>query len=80
PAACSFNTLMICSSVNLLLRMSVSRKNGTLPKIGDICGEQVTGYVVEGQDIVIDRFAKPRRWVPKPRLFAITKRDGSKPT
>src|SRR6266436_1029014 len=28
PAACSFSTLMICSSVNLLLRMSVSRRNG----------------------------------------------------
>src|SRR6185437_6243057 len=26
PAACSFSTLIICSSVNLLLRMSVSRK------------------------------------------------------
>src|SRR6185295_12578713 len=32
PAACSFRTLMICSSVNLLLRMSVSRRNGLYPK------------------------------------------------
>src|SRR5690349_11284691 len=31
PAACSFSTLMICSSVNLLLRMSVSRRNGLYP-------------------------------------------------
>src|SRR5271156_4700322 len=34
PAACSFSTLMICSSVNLLLRMSVSRRNGLYPKPG----------------------------------------------
>src|SRR3954466_4982684 len=32
PAACSFSTLMICSSVNLLLRMSVSSEERTLPK------------------------------------------------
>src|SRR4051812_2127519 len=41
PAACSFSTLMICSSVNLLLRMSVSSEERTLPKIGGIYGEQV---------------------------------------
>src|SRR4051812_28775387 len=34
PAACSFSTLMICSSVNLLLRMSVSRRNGLYPNSG----------------------------------------------
>jgi hypothetical protein len=34
PAACSFSTLMICSSVNLLLRMSVSLGNGLYPKTG----------------------------------------------
>lgn len=33
PAECSFRTLMICSSVNLLLRISVSRRERTLPKI-----------------------------------------------
>src|SRR3954469_15677166 len=32
PAACSFSALIICSSVNLLLRMSVSRRNGLYPK------------------------------------------------
>src|SRR5438270_7601115 len=42
PAACSFSTLMICSSVNLLLRMSVSSEERTLPKIGGIYGEQVS--------------------------------------
>src|SRR3954447_15066354 len=41
PAACSFSTLMICSSVNLLLRMSVSSEERTLPKFEDIYGEQV---------------------------------------
>src|SRR5215213_9948395 len=34
PAACSFSTLMICSSVNLLLRMSVSHRKRTLPNTG----------------------------------------------
>jgi uncharacterized protein HemY len=29
----SFSTLMICSSVNLLVRMSVSRRERILPKI-----------------------------------------------
>src|SRR4051812_37297125 len=38
PAACSFSTLMICSSVNLLLRMSVSRRNGLYPKSGTSTG------------------------------------------
>src|SRR4051812_13326767 len=42
PAACSFSTLMICSSVNLLLRMSVSSKERTLPKTGGFYGEQVS--------------------------------------
>src|SRR6185312_12710792 len=32
PAACSFSTLMICSSVNLLSRMSVSLGIGLYPK------------------------------------------------
>jgi hypothetical protein len=36
PAACSFSTLMICSSVNLLLRMSVSHEERTLPKIAGV--------------------------------------------
>src|SRR3954468_13473304 len=48
PAACSFSTLMICSSVNLLLRMSVSSEERTLPKIGGIYGEQVIGYTLTG--------------------------------
>src|SRR6185295_13954930 len=40
PAACSFSTLMICSSVNLLLRMSVSRRNGFYPKTGTFRGSR----------------------------------------
>src|SRR6188508_714207 len=40
PAACSFKTLMICSSVNLLLRMSVSRRNGLYPKPGAFKGSR----------------------------------------
>ncbi len=40
PAACSFKTLMICSSVNLLLRMSVSRRNGLYPKLGAFKGSR----------------------------------------
>src|SRR5215213_2136488 len=38
PAECSFSTLMICSSVNLLLRMSVSRWNGLYLKSGTSAG------------------------------------------
>jgi hypothetical protein len=38
PAACSFSTLMICYSVNLLLRMSVSRRNELYPKTGASTG------------------------------------------
>src|SRR3954447_25005230 len=34
PAACSFRTLIICSSVNLLFRMSVSRRNRLYPNSG----------------------------------------------
>src|SRR4051794_40106009 len=49
PAACSFSTLMICSSVNLLLRMSVSSKERTLPKTGGSYGEQVTLHLSFGQ-------------------------------
>src|ERR1700691_5898347 len=40
PAACSFSTLMICSSVNLLLRMSVSLGNGLYPKTGAFKGSR----------------------------------------
>src|SRR5205085_9346270 len=40
PAACSFRTLMICSSVNLLLRMSVSRRNGLYPNSGAFMGSR----------------------------------------
>ena len=40
PAACSFSTLMICSSVNLLLRISVSRRNGFYPKTGAFKGSR----------------------------------------
>jgi hypothetical protein len=43
PAACSFSTLMICSSVNLLLRMSVSRRNGLYPKTGASTGSRSAG-------------------------------------
>ena len=42
PAACSFRTLMICSSVNLLLRMSVSLENGLYPKLGAFKGSRST--------------------------------------
>ena len=42
PAACSFKTLMICSSVNLPYASSVSSvENRTLTKIGGVSGEQV---------------------------------------
>jgi hypothetical protein len=34
PAACSFNAPIICSSANLLLRMSVSLENGLYSKTG----------------------------------------------
>src|SRR4051812_21544506 len=40
PAACSFSTLIICSSVNLLLRMSVSRRNGLYSKSGTSTGSR----------------------------------------
>ena len=40
PAACSFSTLMICSSVNLLLRMSVSRRNGLYLNSGAFMGSR----------------------------------------
>lgn len=40
PAACSFSTLMICSSVNLLLRRSVSRTNGFDPKLRAFTGSR----------------------------------------
>src|ERR1700685_1142087 len=40
PAACSFSTLIICSSVNLLLRMSVSLGNGLYPKTGAFKGSR----------------------------------------
>src|SRR4029077_14190214 len=43
PAACSFSTLMICSSVNLLLRMSVSRRNGLYPNSGTSTGSRSGG-------------------------------------
>src|ERR1700683_4182734 len=47
PAACSFSTLMICSSVNLLLRMSVSLGNGLYPKTGAFKGSR--SPVADGQ-------------------------------
>src|SRR6266446_9983616 len=44
PAACSFSTLMICSSVNLLLRMSVSRRNGLYLKSRAFKGSRSPGH------------------------------------
>src|ERR1700683_1971464 len=43
PVVCSFSTLMICSSVNLLLRMSVSLRERTLPKTGAFKGSRSRG-------------------------------------
>src|SRR3954463_12281956 len=45
PAACSFSALIICSSVNLLLRMSVSRRNGLYPKSRALKGSR--SYSIE---------------------------------
>src|ERR1051325_4263061 len=60
PAACSFRTLMICSSVNLLLRICPSPNgNGLYPKAGAFKGSRsfnVTTYrifQVEQRDIQI---------------------------
>src|SRR3954453_18155839 len=61
PAACSFSTLMICSSVNLLLRMSVSSEERTLPKIGGIYGEQVKPICPDGMWVHERHFGPPLR-------------------
>ena len=46
PAACSFKILMICSSLNLLLRMSVCRRNGLYPKTAAFKGSRSAGFAV----------------------------------
>src|ERR1039458_4345686 len=48
PTACSFRTLMICSSVNLLLRMSVSLENGLYQKSRAIKGSRSARTVLAG--------------------------------
>src|SRR5215210_3492139 len=54
PAACSFSTLMICSSVNLLLRMSVSRRNGLYPKLGTPTGSRSRVHI-QGRCLTLNR-------------------------
>jgi hypothetical protein len=49
PAACSFSTLTICSCVNLLLRMSVSLWERTLPRDGAFKGSR--------SEAILDRLA-----------------------
>src|SRR4051812_38707052 len=59
PAACSFSALIICSSVNLLLRMSVSRRNGLYPKSRALKGSRSRSmaayagtYTIEGNQVI----------------------------
>src|SRR5438874_8233793 len=56
PAACSFRTLMICSSVNLLLRMSVSRRNGLYPNSGAFMGSRSDRMNVLRETAIIHLF------------------------
>src|SRR5947208_5955301 len=59
PAACSFSTLMICSSVNLLLRMSVSRRNGLYPNSGTSTGSR-SHIIVDRKHELIKQEKGPR--------------------
>src|ERR1044072_7247624 len=69
PAACSFKTLMICSSVNLLLRICPSPNgNGLYPKAGAFKGSRsdspplrmpIANY--EHSDIHKSQFGKSNR-------------------